>query len=246
MELLFEGKVALVTSDASAIGCAVAFSYADNGAFVIVSDIVDNETANKIKATGGNAVFIKSNVSKPHECKKLIEKIISIYGRIDIAFNNAGIVNDTIDLIDTYLAGILKLFAPKTNIAFYCMKYEIEAMRQQRKGVIINMSSLTGSVSLTSPRSDFSHKKGIASNQNETLKNSDKVIPINCIPYGFAEIPLPGSFHLESKEEGSLKSTEKETKTPEQIAELIMWLSSEKASFSTRACFPEYVGYVAN
>ncbi len=113
MERLFKGKVALVTSAASAIGRAVAFSYAANGAIVIISDTADNETVNKIKANGGNAVFIKSNISKALECKKLVEKIISVYGRIDIAFNNSSIVNNTIDLIDTYLAGVLKLITRK-------------------------------------------------------------------------------------------------------------------------------------
>jgi len=246
MERLFESKVVLVTSAASAIGVAVAFSYAANGAFVIVSDIVDNETVNKIKANGGNAIFMKSNVSNPLECKKLIEKITSIYGRIDIAFNNAGIVTNTLALIDTCLGGILKLISPKTNSIFYCMKYEIEAMREHRGGVIINLSSLMGSISPELPYTFSSHKQGVSCIQNEMRKNSGKAIRINCIVPGFIDTVLPHSFNLKSKHEISLKNKKEGTKKPEQIAELVMWLSSEKATVSTINSFPEYVGYIAN
>ncbi len=246
MERLFEGKVALVTSAASLIGQAVAFSYAANGAFVIVSDIDDNETVNKIKANGGNAVFIKSNVSKVHECKKLIEKITSIYGRIDIAFNNAGIVNNTVDLIDTCLAGILKLIAPKSNSVFHCMKYEIEAMRRHHGGVIINLSSLRGSISPTSLHTCFPHKQKASGIQNEMLKNSDKAIRINCIVPGFIDYSFQATFNPKNKREISYTNKKDETKNLERIAEFVMWFSSEKASFSTSACFPEYVGYMAN
>ena len=246
MERLFEGKVVLVTSVATAIGRAVAFSYAANGAFVIVSGNVDNETANKIKANGGNAVFIKSNISKARECKKLTGKITSIYGRIDIAFNNAGIVNNSIDLIDTYLARILKVLVPKTKSVSHCMKYEIESMRQHQGGVIINLSSMTVNLSLTSPHTFFSHKDGVSGIQNEMLKNSDKNIRINCIALGFLDTMFPETFNLKYNQEISYKNKKDGTKNLEQIAELIMWFSSEKPSFSTSACFPEYAGYMTN
>ena len=246
MERLFEGKVVLVTSVATAIGRAVAFSYATHGAFVIVSDNVDNKTANKIKANGGNAIFIKSNISKARECKKLIEKITSIYGRIDIAFNNASIVNNTIDLIDTYLARILKVLVPKPKSVSHCMKYEIEAMRHHQGGVIINLSSLTDNLSLTSPHKCFSHKDGVSGIQNKMLKNSDKNIRINCIALGFIANKFPETFNLKYRQDIFYKKKKDGTKNLEQIAELVMWFSSEKAFFATSACFPEYVGYMAN
>jgi NAD(P)-dependent dehydrogenase (short-subunit alcohol dehydrogenase family) len=246
MERLFEGKIALVTGAGSAIGRAVAYSYAANGAFVIVSDIVGNETVNKIKANGGRAVFIKSNVSKAEECKKLVEKIISIYGRIDIAFNNGEIVNNARNLIDTFLAGIRQLIAPKTNSVFHCMKHEIEAMRQRRGGVIINLSSLADSILFTSPDICFYDKQGVSGIQNEIRKNSDKAIHINCVGPGFLNTVLPHSLNLTSKQEISLKNKKEGTKKPEQIADLVMWLSSEKATASTIDCFPEYVDHLLN
>src|SRR5665213_24767 len=243
MERLFEGKVVLVTNAASAVGVAVAFSFAANGAFVVVSDIRDNGTANKIKANGGNAVFIKSNVCKAHECKRLVEEIASMYGRIDIAFNNANIVDYTINMIDTHLVGIIKLIAPKSDSVADCVKYEIALMRQHQGGVIINLSSLTGSISLTPLYTGLSHKQFVSGIQNEMFENSDKAIRINFIVPGFIDGAVPDSFNLKSKREISFGHKKAGTKTPEQVAELAMWLSSEKAPFSTRDSFPEYAGY---
>lgn len=246
MERLFEGKVVLVTSAACAIGREVAFSYATNGAFVIVSDKADDKTVNKIKANGGNAVFIKSDVSQAPECKRLLNQIISIYGRLDIACNNGGVINNTVDLIYTYLAGILKVISPKKNNVFNCMKYEIEAMLQHQGGVIINLSSLKGSIAPTSPHTYFSHKDGLSGIGNEILKNSDKAIRINCIAPGFTDTSFPATCNQKHKQDFSYKNKNDATKNLQQVADLVMWLSSEKASFSTKDCFPEYVGYMAN
>ena len=244
MQRLFEGKVALVTSAASAAGRVAAFSYAANGAFVIVSDIEDNDTVNKIIANGGNAVFLKTDISKETECEKLVQKIISTYGKIDIAFNNPGILSDTIRLIDNCLAGFVTLKAPNVNSVFYCTKYEIEAMRQQQGGIIINMSSLAGN---PSPSRYFSRIEKATDTQNETPENSDNLIRIHCIASGFADTRLPDTFNLKSKEDIFLKkSKEERSKKPEQIAELLMWLSSEKTSFATNDHFIDYGGYMEN
>jgi len=102
------------------------------------------------------------------------------------------------------------------------------------------------SISTASPHTCFSRKQGLAGTQNETHANSGKAIRINCIVPGFIGTRLPDSFNLKSKQEIYFKNKKEETKKPEQIAELVMWLSSEKTSFSTGACFPEYAGYVAN
>ncbi len=244
MKGLFEGKIVLVTSATSAIGRAAAFSYATNGAFVIVSDIEDNDTVNKIIAHGGNAVFFKTDISNENECEKLVQKIISNYGKIDIAFNNPGIISDTIHLIDNCLAGFVTLTAPNVNSVFYCTKYEIEVMRQQQGGIIINMSSLAGN---TSPGRHISSKEEASDPQNESLENSDNLIRIHCIAPGFADTRLPDTFNLKSKEDIFLKKSKVErSKNPEQVAGLLMWLSSEKTSFATNDHFIDYKGYVEN
>ena len=158
---LFESKVALVTGWGSGIGQATALAYAAQGAKVIVSDINETETVTKIKANGGEATFVKTDLSKASECEQLIEKVIKLYGKIDIAFNNAGILGETNKLADTTLAGFARVIDINLNSVFYCMKYEIGAMLKQGGGVIVNTASILGAVGFDSFSGYVAAKHGV-------------------------------------------------------------------------------------
>ena len=236
MEDLFIGKVALVTGAATDIGQAVAFSYAANGAKVIVSDTRDNKTVAKIKAKGGEASFIKTDVSNASDCEQLIKKTIDTYGKIDIAFNNAGILGETNNLSDMNLDGFEKVIDVNLNGVFYCMKYEIEAMLKQRRGVIINTACILGVIGFATFSGYIASKQSVVRlTQNAALEYSDKGIRINCVAPGFINTPLL-----------SLKHPTGRLGKPDEVAALITWLSSEKASYSMGSYYPIDGGHLAN
>lgn len=247
MKKLFEGKVALVTGAGSGIGQAAAFSYAENGAKVIVSDIRDNDTVAKIVADGGEAYFVKTDVSKAIECEQLVKDTIEKYGKIDIAFNNAGILGETNSMADMSNEGFERVIAVNLNGVFYCMKYEIAAMLKQGSGVIVNTASILGVVGFASFSGYVAAKHGVVGlTQNAAFEYSSKGIRINCIAPGFINTPLLSTMNAKSKEELSLKHPIGRLGEPKEVAALVIWLSSEEASYATGGYYPIDGGYLTS
>ena len=244
-ENLFEGKVALVTGGASGIGQAAALLYASNGAKVIVSDMNETDTVAKIKAKGGEAFFVKTDVSNAEACEQLINQTIKTYGKIDIAFNNAGILGETNHLADMSLKGFEKVIGVNLFSVFYCMKYEIAAMVKQGEGVIVNTASILGAVGFESFSGYVAAKHGVVGlTQNAAIEYSNKGIRINCVAPGFINTPLLNSMDAKSKDALAMKHPIGRLGKPEEVAELVIWLSSEKASYSTGGYYPIDGGYL--
>jgi NAD(P)-dependent dehydrogenase (short-subunit alcohol dehydrogenase family) len=246
MKEVFSGKVAMVTGSGSGIGRAAALAYACKGAKVIVSDINENDTVTRIKESGGEAYFIKTDVSKASECEKLINESVKKYGKIDIAFNNAGILGEENNLADTSLDGYAKVIGINLNGVFFCMKYEIEAMLKQGGGVIINTASILGAVGFATYSGYVAAKHGVVGlTQNAALEYSSKNIRINCVAPGFIDTPLLNTIDKSGKQGLVLKHPIGRLGTPEEVAELVIWLSSDKASFATGGYYPIDGGYLA-
>ena len=247
MNPLFQGKVALVTGASSGIGQAVAYSYAANGAKVILSDVRETETAALIKEGGGEASFVKADVSNAAECEQLIKKTIGIYGKIDIAFNNAGILGEANKLADMSPKGFEEVIGINLNSVFYCMKYEIEAMLKQGGGVIVNNSSILGAVGFASFSGYVAAQHGVIGlTQNAALEYSDKGIRINCLAPGFIDTPLLNIMDIKSKKVLSLKHPIGRLDTPDEVAALVIWLSCEKSSFTAGGYYPIDGTYLAS
>ncbi len=247
MKKTFEGKVALVTGAGSGIGQAAAFAYAVNGAKVIVSDIKDNDTVAKIVADGGEAYFVKTDVSKAEECEQLVKKTIEKYGKIDIAFNNAGILGETNNLAEMSNDGFEKVIAVNLNGVFYCMKYEISAMLKQGSGVIVNTASILGTVGFSAFSGYVAAKHGVVGlTQTAALEYSSKGIRINCVAPGFINTPLLSTLNVKSKEELSLKHPIGRLGEAKEVASLVIWLSSEEASYATGGYYPIDGGYLTS
>jgi NAD(P)-dependent dehydrogenase (short-subunit alcohol dehydrogenase family) len=162
-----KGKVALVTGGSSGIGRAAALLFACEGASVIVADIDakgGEETVARITDSNGEARFIKTDISKAPEVEKLIKAVVKIYGRLDCAFNNAGILGDIVSVADHSEDMWDLTFATNLKGTWLCMKYEIPQMLAQGKGAIVNTTSTAG-VSIGSPfRSAYAASKaGIVS-----------------------------------------------------------------------------------
>ncbi len=246
MEQVLKGKVALVTGGTSGIGQATAFLYAFHGAKVVVSDLHDIDTISRIKEKGGDATFVMADVSNASDCEQLINRTIEIYGKIDIAFNNAGILGETNNLADTSLEGFAQVIAINLSGVFFCMKYEIAAMLKQGSGVIVNMASILGTVGFASYSGYVAAKHGVVGlTKNAALEYSNKNIRINCVAPAFINTPLLDTIDKNGKESLVAKHPIGRLGMSEEVAELVLWLSSDKASFATGGYYPIDGGYLA-
>lgn len=245
------GKTAIVTGAASGIGEATALLFAEHGCNVVISDVNEdkgNTLAAQIKQNG-KAIFIKADVSQPADCENLIKKTVEAFGSVDIAFNNAGIGGESNPVAEMSVDGWNKIIAVNLNSVFYCMKYEIQQMQKQGKGAIVNNSSILGMVGFANSAGYVAAKHGVIGlTQNAALEYSAKGIRINAVGPGFINTPLldKGGLNEDVKQSvlvplhpaGRLGE-------PKEVAELVVWLSSDKASFVTGSYYAVDGGYLA-
>ena len=245
------GKVAIVTGAASGIGKAVAELYAENGAQVVVSDIDEEngkKTTRQIVEAGGSAFFVKADVSKPEDCQQLVNKAKEKYGQLDIACNNAGIGGEQNNTADYSLDGWQKVIGINLSSVFYCMKYELEAMQAQGSGSIVNMASILGQVGFGGSTAYVAAKHGVVGlTQNAALEYSAKGIRINSVGPGFISTPMLAQLEEDKDTLNYLVSLHPIGRLgkAKEVAQLVLWLSSEKASFVTGAYYPIDGGYLA-
>ncbi|GEP94946.1 glucose 1-dehydrogenase [Chitinophaga cymbidii] len=249
MEPSFAGKVALVTGAGSGIGEATAKLYAAYGAKVIVADLNEkggNAVVDAIKKGGGEARFVKCDVSQAEACAKLVEETLRAYGRLDYACNNAGIGGEQNMLADMSVEGFNKVIAVNLSSVFYCMKYQIPAMLQNDGGAIVNMASILGQVGFAYSAGYVAAKHGVVGlTQNAGIEYSAKGVRVNAVGPGFIDTPLLSQADAKTKEGLVSKHPIGRLGTSEEVAELVIWLSSDKASFVTGAYYPVDGGYLA-
>ena len=251
MEKDLLSKIAIVTGGSSGIGEAAALLYADHGAKVIVSDINEkkgNEVVEKIKKKSGEAFFIKTDVSDAGQCKNLVEKTIEKYGGVDISFNNAGISGESNPIADMSIEGWNKMIATNLSSVFYCMKYQIAQMIKQGKGAIVNTSSILGSVGFANAAAYVAAKHGLVGlSKNAALEYSKNGIRVNAIGPGFINTPLLTEAGIDDVAKKGLIQLHPIGRLGEavEVAELAVWLSSDKASFITGSYYAVDGGYLA-
>jgi NAD(P)-dependent dehydrogenase (short-subunit alcohol dehydrogenase family) len=247
----FKDKTAIITGAASGIGKSTAELYSREGANVVLSDIDErkgNIAAEEIKKNGGNAVFVKADVSSPGDCESLVEQAVKHFGRIDFACNNAGIGGESKPVADYNIENWNKVLAVNLSSVFYCMKYEIKAMLETGGGAIVNIASILGNTSFENSAAYVSAKHGVVGlTKNAAVEYAKKKIRVNSVGPAFIHTPLIAALEDDKETYNFLVSLHPIGRLgkPEEVAELVIWLSSDKASFVTGSYYPVDGGYLA-
>lgn len=245
-----DSKVAIVTGASSGIGEAIAITFAAAGAKVIVSDINvegGNAVVEKIKADGGEAFFIKADTSLPEDNENLVAETVKHFGGLDIAVNNAGIGGPAALTADYTVKDWDKVIAINLSGVFYGLHYQIPALLANGGGTIINMASILGQVGTKFSPAYVAAKHGVVGlTKAAAIEYADQKIRINSVGPGYIKTPLVvKSLTEEQMEDLVVKHPIGRLGESQEIAELVLWLASDKASFVTGAYYAADGGFLA-
>jgi len=245
-----ESKVAIVTGGGSGIGKAVSLLFAANGAKVVIADIDETggkEVAEEISNAGGSAIFVRTDTSKPEDNEALVAAAVKEYGALHVAVNNAGI-GGPLGLVGEYgIEAWQKVIGINLSGVFYGVRYQVPAMLQAGGGSIVNIASILGKVGTKGSAAYVASKHGVIGlTEAAALEYADKNIRVNSVGPGYIVTPLLTKA-LDAATMHSLESLHPMGRlgTAEEVAELILWLASDKASFVTGSYYNVDGGYLA-
>jgi NAD(P)-dependent dehydrogenase (short-subunit alcohol dehydrogenase family) len=244
-----ENKVAIITGAGSGIGRSTAMLFASEGAKVVISDVNEahgNSVVDEITKNGGTATFIKADSSKPEDNEALVKQTLDKYGALDIAVNNAGIGGPLAATGEYPLDGWKKVININLSGVFYGMRYQIPAMLKNG-GSIINVASILGQAATKFSPAYVAAKHGVVGlTKAAALEYADKKIRVNSIGPGYIKTPLVMNS-LDASTLNGLVGLHPIGRLgeSEEVAELLLWLASSKASFVTGAYYPIDGGYLA-
>jgi NAD(P)-dependent dehydrogenase (short-subunit alcohol dehydrogenase family) len=241
MNISFEKQVALVTGAASGLGLATAQAFADAGASVVVADWHEEAArtvAAGIAAKGGKALAIRCDVSKDDEVEAMVAKTVETFGRLDVAYNNAGVQNALAETADATAADYDRVMGINLRGVWSSMKFELRQMRKQESGAIVNCSSLGGLLGGAERGTYHAAKHGVIGfTKSAALEYGKRGIRINAICPGLIQTPMSDRMIAEGQGD-ALKAMEKmipmgRVGRPEEIASSVLWLCSHAASYVT-------------
>jgi NAD(P)-dependent dehydrogenase (short-subunit alcohol dehydrogenase family) len=244
-----ENKVAIITGAGSGIGRSTAMLFASEGAKVVISDVNEahgNSVVDEITKNGGTATFVKADSSKPEDNEALVKQTLDKYGALDIAVNNAGIGGPLAATGEYPLDGWKKVIDINLSGVFYGLRYQIPAMLKNG-GSIINVASILGQAATKFSPAYVAAKHGVVGlTKAAALEYADKKIRVNSIGPGYIKTPLV----MDSLDASTLNGLVGlhpigRLGESEEVAELLLWLASSKASFVTGAYYPIDGGYLA-
>ena len=247
-----DGKVALITGAGSGIGRASALVFAREGAKVALADIVvegGEETVRMVKEAGGEAFFIKADVSNAAEVEAMVNTVVETYGRIDCAYNNAGIEGQLAST-DEYAEDMFdKVIGINLTGVWLCMKYELPHMLKQGSGAIVNTASGAGLIGVAGMSAYVASKHGVVGlTKTAALEYAKSGIRVNAVCPGLIQTPMVERITNGHPQLGeALVAAEPIGRTgkPEEIAESVVWMCSDAASFVTGHAMSVDGGFVA-
>ena len=248
----FQGQVAIVTGASSGMGLATAEAFARAGAAVVLADV--NETAlrdatDDLTAAGHQAIGVACDVSEERQVAAMVERAVGEFGRLDLAFNNAGVQAPPTDAADEPAELFDRVNAVNLRGVWACMKHELRQMRAQGSGAIVNNSSLGGLVGLPGRAAYHASKHGVIGlTKSAALEYAPRGIRINAICPGTIETPMVAEMIAK----GELDMYEAIANQPiarlgraDEMAAAVLWLCSPGASFVLGVALPVDGGYVA-
>ena len=238
MNQSFDGKVAFVTGAANGIGRAAALAFAHQGASVVVADVSEQnnqDTARKIQELGGRALDVRCDVSRAEDVQRALNATIETFGRLDFAFNNAGIeytIKPAADVTEEEWDRIIDI---DLRGVFLCMKYQIPLILKQGGGAIVNTSSGAGVRGFKGGAAYVAAKHGVVGlTKAVALDYASSNIRINAVCPGIIDTPMMDRFSggtAEGRQAVIAQEPAGRMGTPEEIAAAVVWLCSDAASF---------------
>jgi NAD(P)-dependent dehydrogenase (short-subunit alcohol dehydrogenase family) len=252
---ILEGRVALVTGGGSGIGQATALAMAREGARVAVSDLSKeggDATVALINAAGGQSIAIVGDVTEEADVANMVARTISGFGRIDCAFNNAGIAPRSVGpggqrLHELTELSVARMLSVNLMGVFLCLKHEIAQMLAQGGGgAIVNTASIAGMIGLPMAAHYVAAKHGVVGlTKTAAMEYAEDGIRVNCINPGYIETPMTKETMETRFDEIVAKVPMRRLGVANEIAEAVVWMCSEKASFMTGASQLVDGGYCA-
>jgi NAD(P)-dependent dehydrogenase (short-subunit alcohol dehydrogenase family) len=241
MKISFENKVALVTGAGSGLGLATAKAFAESGAAVVLADWDENvarAAAEELVAKGHKALAVVCDVSDDAQVEAMVHQTVTTFGRLDAAYNNAGVQNALAETADSTREDYDRVMAINLRGVWSCMKFELQQMREQGSGTIVNCSSLGGLVGGAERGTYHAAKHGVLGfTKSAALEYAGRGIRINAVCPGLIHTPMSDQM-IASGQAEALNAMEKSIPMgrvgrPEEIANSVLWLCSDAASYVT-------------
>jgi NAD(P)-dependent dehydrogenase (short-subunit alcohol dehydrogenase family) len=251
---MLDGKSALITGGGGDIGRATALAFAREGARVAVADLraeAAGETVAQVNAAGGQAISLSGDMSKDADVRAMVQTVVATYGRLDCAFNNAGISGWMIDAGGKKTAewseeAFDRMIAVNLKGVWLCMRHELPQMQAQGGGAIVNTGSIAGLVGLPTSSAYVAAKHGVVGlTKTAALEYAEANIRVNAVCPGYIKTRMTDPI-MELRGAAVLAQTPlKRMGNPEEIAEMVVWLSSDRASYVSGAAYNVDGGWMA-
>jgi len=251
---IVEGKVALVTGGGGGIGRAAALAFAREGARVAVADFAAaaaHDTVAQINAAGGQAITLTGDVTRAKDVRAMVDDTVTAYGRLDCAFNNAGIAPYQVDAsgkktAEWSEASFDRMIAVNLKGVWLCMKEEIPRMQSQGGGAIVNTASIAGLIGLVTSSAYVAAKHGVIGlTKTAALEYADAKIRVNAVCPGFIKTQMTEDTMRRRGEAILGQIPVRRMGEPGEIAEMVVWLCSDRASYITGAAYNVDGGWMA-